>query len=78
MSAVTVFSPHFIKLDRSLISNIDRSPEKQKNVSALVEHFHREGTSVVAEGIETKEELDYLRYEVKVDFLQGFYLGKPQ
>jgi EAL domain-containing protein (putative c-di-GMP-specific phosphodiesterase class I) len=32
----------------------------------------------VAEGIETKEELDYLRNEIKVDFLQGFYLGKPQ
>ena len=78
MSAVAVFSPHFIKLDRSLISDIDRSPEKQKNVAELVEHFHQTGTYVVAEGIETKEELDYLRLEIKVDFLQGFYLGKPQ
>lgn len=78
ISAVAVFSPHFIKLDRSLISDIDKSPEKQKNVSELVDHFHRKGTHVVAEGIETQEELDYLRHEVKVDFLQGFYLGKPQ
>ena len=78
MSAVTIFAPHFIKLDRSLIADIDQSPEKQKNVSNLVNHFHREGTYIVAEGIETKEELDYLRHEIKVDFLQGFYLGKPQ
>jgi EAL domain-containing protein (putative c-di-GMP-specific phosphodiesterase class I) len=77
-SAVDVFSPHFIKLDRSLISDIDRSSEKQKHVAELVEHFHQLGVRVVAEGIETKEELDYLRNEIKVDFLQGFYLGKPQ
>ena len=78
MSAVSIFDPHFIKLDRSLISDIDRIPEKQQKVLDLVSYFHETGTRIVAEGIETKGELEYLRHEAKVDFLQGFYLGKPQ
>lgn len=78
MSAFAFFHPHFIKLDRSLISDIDTTPEKQKKVLELVNYFHNTGTRIVAEGIETKSEFEYLRHEAKVEFLQGFYLGKPQ
>ena len=78
ITAFDFFRPQFIKLDRSLISNIDTTPEKQINVLEMVSYFHDIGVRVVAEGIETMEEQEFLRHEAKVDFLQGFYLGKPQ
>jgi EAL domain-containing protein (putative c-di-GMP-specific phosphodiesterase class I) len=78
ITAFDFFRPQFIKLDRSLISNIDTAPEKQTNVLEMVSYFRDVGVRVVAEGIETMEELEFLRHEAKVDFLQGFYLGKPQ
>lgn len=78
MDSVDYFRPSYVKLDRKLISNIDTHSGKQEQVVSLVKHFHQQGMKVVAEGIERKEELDYLRDVGKIDFVQGFYLGRPQ
>ena len=45
--------------------------------AALAEFGSRTGTKIVAEGIETIEELDVLR-ELKIEKGQGFHLGHPQ
>lgn len=69
--------PHIVKLDRELISGIDHIAEKQENVARLIPEFHSKGIRVVAEGVEEKEEFDYL-VGVGVDLFQGYYLARPE
>ncbi len=76
MERVEIMKPHIIKLDRELISGIDHIPEKQENVQNLVLRFHSDGYLVVAEGVEEKEEFDYL-VGLGVDLFQGYYLARP-
>jgi EAL domain-containing protein (putative c-di-GMP-specific phosphodiesterase class I) len=76
MNVVEKYSPQIVKLDRSLISGIDHIPEKQENVRNLVLEFHSRGILVVAEGVEEKEEFDYL-VGLGVDLYQGYYLARP-
>ena len=77
MEALEYFKPDFAKLDRSLISNIHNDKNKQEYVQELVEMFHKRGVQVIAEGIETKEEMEYLKNNTQVDYFQGYYLGMP-
>ena len=76
MDMVKTMSPDIVKLDRTLISGIDHIAEKQENVKALLPEFHAMNIQVVAEGVETKEELDCLM-ALGVDLFQGYYLGRP-
>ncbi len=76
MERVDIMKPDIVKLDRELISGIDHDPEKQNNVAYLVSEFHSKNILVVAEGVEQKEEFDYL-VELGVDLFQGFYLARP-
>ena len=76
MEVVKKYSPQIVKLDRTLISGIDHLPEKQENVRNLVLEFHSRGILVVAEGVEEKEEFDYL-VGLGVDLYQGYYLARP-
>ena len=69
-------SPHIVKLDRELISGIDHIEEKQETVKDMVRHFHSRGIMVVAEGIEEKEEFEYL-VSLGIDLYQGYYLARP-
>jgi len=77
MEALDYFKPQYAKLDRSLITNIHCDSVKQNKVDGLIQIFHSRGVEVVAEGIETKEELDYLKIYTDVDYFQGYYLGMP-
>ena len=77
MDLVDMYSPQIVKIDRSLISDIDTRPDKQENVFELVQKFHNRDIMVVAEGIERKEELDIL-VEMGVDLFQGYYLAMPE
>ncbi|MCR5279460.1 MAG: EAL domain-containing protein, partial [Lachnospiraceae bacterium] len=65
-----------IKLDRCLISDCDKDESKQNNIKSLVEEFHSRDMLIVAEGIERKEEFDYL-VEIGIDLFQGYYLARP-
>lgn len=75
--AVSIFEPNEVKIDRSIISEIHQNKEKQEMFLNLLEGFHKRGVHVLAEGIECKEELEYL-LTTDVDYLQGYYLGKPE
>ena len=77
MDLVDMYSPQIVKIDRSLISDIDTRPDKQENVFELVQKFHNRDIMVVAEGIERKEEFDIL-VEMGVDLFQGYYLAMPE
>ena len=68
--------PDVIKLDRSLIIDIDRDAGRQALVRGLQDFASRLGSTIVAEGIETAGERVALA-RIGVDLGQGFLLGKP-
>ena len=73
---VKFMSPDIVKLDRELISGIDHNPKKQENVKYHLQEFHSMEMLVVAEGVEEKEEFDYL-VSIGIDLIQGYYLARP-
>lgn len=77
MDKVDFMKPDIVKLDRSLISGVDKDPEKQENCKKSIEALHEKGVKVVAEGIETKEEFDYM-VSIGADLFQGYYLARPK
>lgn len=77
MHALDFFKPQYVKLDRSLISNIQNEKKRQVWIQEMVQLFHQRGISVIAEGIETDGELQYIKEHTQVDYLQGYYLGMP-
>jgi len=68
--------PDVIKLDRGIISGIDTEPAQQALAGALVAYAHEVGAVVVAEGIETADELATVS-RLGVDAVQGYLLGRP-
>ncbi len=69
--------PEFIKLDKSLIRNIDKHPEQQRLVKLLLDFARQVDTTIIAEGIETLSELSYLK-DLGIHMGQGYALGRPQ
>lgn len=68
--------PDLIKLDRSLVQNIHEDPAKQALVDSFVRFGRRTNAQVVAEGIETEDELRVLA-DLDVAYGQGYFLAKP-
>jgi diguanylate cyclase (GGDEF)-like protein/PAS domain S-box-containing protein len=64
-----------LKIDRSFVVDIGLHPDNAAVVEAIVNLGHSLGTRVNVEGIETQEQLDFLR-DHKVDEAQGFYFSK--
>jgi EAL domain-containing protein (putative c-di-GMP-specific phosphodiesterase class I) len=69
-------NPNFIKIDMSLITSIDTDSKKQLLVSNLIKFGKKYNIKILAEGVETKEELAKV-IELGVDLIQGFYTAKP-
>ncbi len=69
--------PDVIKLDRALINDIDSDPARQALVRSLVDFAGHVGARIIAEGVETQEELDILLW-LGVHAVQGYFLGRPQ
>ena len=65
-----------IKIDRSFISGIAVEKSDETLVSTIISMGHNLGLSVVAEGVETVEQLDFLA-ERTCQEVQGFYLSEP-
>lgn len=69
-------APAYIKLDLSIIRDIDSDPDKQQIVENIVSYAHQRGMKIIAEGLETPAELLKV-LELDVDLLQGYFLAKP-
>jgi len=76
LKTLVYLKPEFIKIDKSLIRNINEDPAKQYLVELLLEFAVQSKTDVIAEGIETLTELSYLQ-NLGVQLGQGYALGKP-
>ena len=73
---VVELKPRFLKLDLSLVRDVDRDATRQAMIAGLVHFAARAGCEVIAEGIERPAELAMLR-ELGVTFGQGYLLGRP-
>ncbi|MFP3907109.1 MAG: EAL domain-containing protein, partial [Acidimicrobiales bacterium] len=73
---VLALRPHFVKVDRGWISAIDTDPARQALLSGISGFAETFGGLVVAEGIETADELDALRH-MGIHLGQGYHLGRP-
>jgi diguanylate cyclase (GGDEF)-like protein len=65
-----------LKIDRSFVVGMTQSPESRTIVSAIISLAHSLGLKVVAEGVETEEQLNILRL-LKCDEVQGYLLSRP-
>jgi EAL domain-containing protein (putative c-di-GMP-specific phosphodiesterase class I) len=65
-----------LKIDRSFIHDVDRDEDSGRMVEAMVQLAHGLGMTPLAEGIETAEELAFLR-DVGCTLGQGFYFARP-
>lgn len=68
--------PDYVKLDRSLITDIDRSPARQQLLRGLLKATSELGIRAVAEGVETQQELDVCT-QLGCELAQGYFLGPP-
>lgn len=66
-----------LKIDRSFVMDIPGSHADTEIVQAIIGMAHTLHLQVVAEGVETREQLDFLRSH-RCDFIQGYLLSKPQ
>jgi EAL domain-containing protein (putative c-di-GMP-specific phosphodiesterase class I)/ActR/RegA family two-component response regulator len=76
LSSFAQLEPEVVKLDMSLIREIDKSGVKRKVVSSMTQLCKDMGRQVVAEGIETAAERDVV-IELGCDLLQGYWFAKP-
>ncbi|MEX1083289.1 MAG: EAL domain-containing protein, partial [Xanthobacteraceae bacterium] len=65
-----------IKIDKAFIANLDRSPQAAAIVRAVIGLGHGLELPVIAEGVETKSQLEFLVREA-CDEVQGFVIGEP-
>jgi PAS domain S-box-containing protein len=68
--------PEFIKLDLFLIRNIHEDPVKRAVVAGMLGVASQIGGKVIAEGVETQDELRVLM-DLGVEWAQGYHLGRP-
>jgi EAL domain-containing protein (putative c-di-GMP-specific phosphodiesterase class I) len=76
LKRVIDLQPAVVKLDRELITGIDQSQRQQELVSYVVKLCHGLGAEVVAEGIETVDELKAIR-DTGARYGQGYLLARP-
>ncbi len=70
------YPTNIVKLDKSLLSEMSTSEDKQKFINSIVYACHAFGKIVCAEGIETQTELQ-LMTDADCDYIQGYYFSKP-
>src|SRR3982075_392838 len=76
LSYLQAFPFDKIKIDRAFVINLGRNPQSAAIVRAVIGLGHGLEMSIVAEGVETQEQLGFLA-DVGCDAVQGYFIGKP-
>jgi EAL domain-containing protein (putative c-di-GMP-specific phosphodiesterase class I) len=76
MGTFTPLDCDFVKLDMSLVRDIDKHPMKQRLVRSVTELCKEQGTKIIGEGVETEPEARVL-VDLGCDYLQGYLIAKP-
>jgi EAL domain-containing protein (putative c-di-GMP-specific phosphodiesterase class I) len=77
LSRIGTLNPDIIKLDRSFVAPLGIAGRHTEFVMGIIELSHRLGSVVIAEGVETEQQLAALT-EMNCDLIQGFLLGRPE
>lgn len=67
---------YIIKLDKSLIDQIGDSRKADLLVESLISMFHKMGAKIIAEGVETASQAEYLKM-IGCDYIQGYFYYRP-
>ncbi|WP_294753347.1 EAL domain-containing protein [uncultured Ruminococcus sp.] len=70
------YMPNYVKIDHSLISDINNQPKKQHFVREIIDFCHDNNILALAEGVETTEEMRFA-INLGADLIQGFYMALP-
>ena len=76
LSYIKTFPLHCLKLDRSFLQNAAELAQDAAIVTAIINMGHALGMKVVAEGVETDKQLEFLRQH-SCDMAQGYLFGRP-
>ena len=70
------FPVHILKIDKSFLYDLSVSRDNASIIKSIIALAHGLDLTVVAEGVETAEQLAFLR-ENACDYVQGFYFTQP-
>jgi len=76
LQSIAELHPDFLKVDRSLIQGVNADPIKWALLETFVTFSKRIGCRIIAEGVETAEEMSTV-VQLGVDYVQGFFVAKP-
>jgi len=76
LSYLKKFDIDFLKIDQSFVRNLETDTDNQILCEAIMMMAHRLGIQVVAEGVETHAQREYLR-SIHCDFIQGYLIARP-
>jgi EAL domain-containing protein (putative c-di-GMP-specific phosphodiesterase class I) len=65
-----------LKMDQSFVKGMTLDSKNARIACAIIEIGHSLKQKVIAEGVETKEQFDFLRKH-RCDIIQGYYFSKP-
>lgn len=77
MAQLIQLDPDFLKLDGSLIQNINHDVRAERIVKSILTYTKSSGSKTIAEFVSTKE-IAQKASEMGIDLLQGYYFGKPE
>lgn len=73
---ISDITPNVVKLDRGFTSKALNNKFEKTLMESIINLVHSLGLKICVEGVETEEELKYIR-ELGPDFIQGYYYGRP-
>lgn len=76
LSYLKRFNVDRLKIDRSFISDLHNNPDDEAITTAIIEMAHALNLEVVAEGVETEQQLEMIRL-LGCELAQGFWFGRP-
>ena len=76
VSALRDWDFDIVKIDAGFIRKINKNEKVNSIIFSLIDMIHRLHMKVVAEGVETREQLDFLN-GCNCDYIQGYYFSKP-
>lgn len=76
LSVLAMVEPEFVKVDMSIVRDVDQSKTKQRVIRSMSLLAADLGATMICEGVETLREATALR-ELGVDWLQGYYFARP-
>ncbi|WP_372766733.1 EAL domain-containing protein [Pseudoalteromonas sp.] len=76
LSYLTKFDLDYLKIDRAFVMNLEQSKQNQALCEAIIVMAHKLGLKVIAEGVETADQLAILE-AADCDYAQGYFISKP-